>query len=582
MKQISLRNDLHHLSSLLFFCLITLLALFPLIRQMSSALVGNPGDNLYYAWLIGWFQKAIFELHQNPLVVSIFNFPYGWNLAYSEITLVNVLPALPLDTLFGPIFAYNSILLLTFIFSGWITYEWVFGITHNFLASIISGLIFAFTPYRVAHAYGHLPLLGTQWLALHYAGLYFSLSRKPPKLRYAILAGVGFGLAALSSMYYLYMQLIVTPLMILVFFFLRRKEINWHKLRKPSSVYLTIIFLFLAFCILPYLQLAQSGEAVHHSLTIVDQYSASVTDFILPSPVNFLFGEWVQEKFGATDWIEHNINLGFTTFLLGFLAIFWHSSLPDRRFNRKKNIWWLAIMGISAMILAMGTTLHWRGAQVFIQVPSFLHSWIPQSSIPIPLPGYLLFRYLPFYDGMRAWARYGIFAALFFSVLAGIGATYILERLAKKHWQWIVSIVLMICISVEFYPSYQQFTYPTPSPIDARLSQLPGNGAVAVMPADQLTDVNSIFETLYYNKPFLGMFYGAYLPKDFEQVALPALQNFPDPRSVQYLQDRQVQYVIVQSSLYQDWKTTQDRIESLGLTNLGEVNGEYIFAFDGG
>jgi hypothetical protein len=36
---------------------------------MGHSVVGSIGDNIYFVWLIKWFQKALFELHQSPLFV---------------------------------------------------------------------------------------------------------------------------------------------------------------------------------------------------------------------------------------------------------------------------------------------------------------------------------------------------------------------------------------------------------------------------------------------------------------------------------------------------------------------------------
>ena len=111
---------------LLFFSLLTILATWPLAAHLRTSVIGiNAGDNWYYVWLIGWFQKALFQYHQNPLIVQFQNYPLGWNLAYSEITLVNVVAALPASLLSGPILGYNFTILLTFILSGLFMFWWV-------------------------------------------------------------------------------------------------------------------------------------------------------------------------------------------------------------------------------------------------------------------------------------------------------------------------------------------------------------------------------------------------------------------------------------------------------------------------
>ena len=188
-------------------------------------MIGFKGDNLYYVWLIGWFQKALLALHSNPLIVPTHNYPYGWNLAYTELTLANVIPVLPFSLFSNPIFAYNLALLLSFVLTGLFMYFWVSSLTKSRSAGLFAGTLFAFAPYRIAHAYGHMPLFGTQYLVLHFWGLSYLVRKRSLNWKYAALTGLGLGLAALSSMYYLYMTLVVSALFILVYVLLVERKL---------------------------------------------------------------------------------------------------------------------------------------------------------------------------------------------------------------------------------------------------------------------------------------------------------------------------------------------------------------------
>ena len=172
-KRLAHYSQWHWAGAILFFAGATILMTWPLAAHMSSAVIGWKGDNLYYVWLLGWVKNAL-SAGQNPLVVPFLNFPYGWNLAYTEITPVNNVMGLPFSLALNPVFAYNAVILLTYVLSGVFVYGWVVGMTQNRSAGLVAGALFAFSPYRVAHSYGHLPLMGTQWLVLHYAGLLLS------------------------------------------------------------------------------------------------------------------------------------------------------------------------------------------------------------------------------------------------------------------------------------------------------------------------------------------------------------------------------------------------------------------------
>ena len=192
------------MAAVLFFSICTILITWPLAAHLRTSVIGWPGDNWYYVWLIGWFQKAFFELKQNPLLVPLFNSPTGWSLAYAEITFSNVVIALPFSLMGGPVLGYNLVLLVSFVLSGFVVYRWIMSLTRSTAAGLVGGALFAFGPYRMAHAYGHLPLMGTQWLAVYFAGLYYLLQQRSVSWKYAGITGIGLGLAALSSLYYLF------------------------------------------------------------------------------------------------------------------------------------------------------------------------------------------------------------------------------------------------------------------------------------------------------------------------------------------------------------------------------------------
>lgn len=567
----------HYFLALAFFGAATIVMTYPLVAKISTQVIGSSGDNLYYVWLIGWFRKCLFLLGQNPLFVPVHNYPYGWNLAYSEITLSNVILALPFSLLGGDVFGYNVAILISFVLSGFVVYWWVYKITKNSAASLLSGFLFAFAPYRIAHAYGHLPLMGTQWLALHYAGLYFMLTQPSARLKYAILAGVGFGLAGLSSMYYLYMQLVLTPLLILIYFLFERRFLKERSIRSALIAYGLISLSFAALAAVPYFSLARASGVNHQPFSTVDVFSASLTDFIFPSVTHFIWGSYFRFG-GVLLWIERNLNLGVITLVLAGIAVASHGNPPGSR----KKLLWLGTGGLIAMVLALGTSFHWLGKQVTMATPSFLHSWLARPAYPIPTPGFFLWKFLPYYDNMRVWDRYGIFTMMFFSVIAGVGAAKVLSSIRNRKLYIALSVVLILWSGVEFFPSFKEFITPAPREVDVWLSEQPGNGAVVQFPIKSSTEPSVLYGTLTYDKPFIGMFYGAYFPEEFQNVTLPVLEAFPDEASISLLKERGVQYVLVDASQYKDWSDVRNSILGYGLIEQGVFSGVYVYEIGAG
>jgi hypothetical protein len=108
------------------------------------------------------------------------------------------------------------------------------------------------------------------------------------------------------------------------------------------------------------------------------------------------------------------------------------------------------------------------------------------------------------------------------------------------------------------------------------LSAQETNGAVIEFPIQRSTQPKTIYGTLLHNKPFLGMFYGAYLPAHFRR-SLPELFAFPNKRSLQWVEERGVEYLIVDSTAYTNWRETQAKMESLGLWHFVKIGEQYVY-----
>jgi hypothetical protein len=121
--------------------------------------------------------------------------------------------------------------------------------------------------------------------------------------------------------------------------------------------------------------------------------------------------------------------MGYTSFLLMLIGIYFapkRATLP-----------FILVAGI-ALIFAMGASLHWNDHPVLIpssfpvisQISEYLLSDIdyPDGMTGIPLPGVLLFNYLPFYEVMRVVSRYTIPFMLATAVLASYGVHYLSQR----------------------------------------------------------------------------------------------------------------------------------------------------------
>jgi hypothetical protein len=557
-----------------YFSALTILMTWPLAAHMSTDLVGQIGDNIYFVWMIGWMKKALFDLHVNPFNVWFLNYPEGWNMAYTEITPAQLALALPFSFLGGPTFAYNMAMLLTFVLSGLGMYFWIRRMTGRRGPALVAGTIFAFLPYRFAHfLIGHLNLSGTQWLPFYFMGLFelFDAGR-PPRWRSAVLAGVMLGLIGLTSQYYLYMTILVTAFLLFIYLvFLQRRR--WKDVRfwKFLALLGIVALPLIAVAVAPYVTLSQQGGLPDRTMSIVRKYSASPTDFFLPSTDHFLWGSWIGSHFNREMWVEGTLYIGVVSVVLGVVA--W---IKRKQAGRSGLMVLLLCGALFAMVLAMGTDLHWNGSPVEITTPAFLAGWIHRPTIPLLLPGYFLFQYFPLYAKLRALMRFGLFVLVFTSAAAGLGCAWLVARI-KPHWRSVLVAGLLLLVFVDFYPGpYTEFAPVQPRPVDAWLALQPDKGAVIQFPFIKGEDQDQTYYTLIHGKPFVGGFFNAFPPPQYARIR-PLMENFPDQQSVDLIHQLGAFYVLVDRASYPDIERTRQQCEQLGLKFVTEIGGQLVF-----
>lgn len=140
-----------------------MLATWPELRHANETFLAQPGpaygaaapgDHLqttYDLWLFGhqlgrgaapWLDPYSFqpESDRRPNLL-------GWLLG---------LPFWPLVAAFGPVIAWNSVVMLSFVLAGGVTTAWLRALALPLGPALAGGLAFALAPYRVAQSTGHL------------------------------------------------------------------------------------------------------------------------------------------------------------------------------------------------------------------------------------------------------------------------------------------------------------------------------------------------------------------------------------------------------------------------------------------
>jgi hypothetical protein len=325
----------------------SVLATWPAIRHVDGHYLARPaaghgeaaaGDHLQLGWSF-WLVGHQLEQGETP-----WSDPYsfrpeseaqpnlqGWLLG---------IPYWPLDRLFGHVWAYNTLLLLTFVAAGGLTAWWLRSLGLPLTPALAGGLVYTLAPYRVGQSTGHL--LGLAAFLL--PAMLLLLERRRVWTAAAVLIAI-----PLSGQ--LHLTLGAVPLFA-GYAWARLPARYWARAGVGALTATTAAVLVQRNVIAG--SLAEGGR----SLAQVDRYSAELADFVTRN---------------ADAGVERLVFLGLLTPLaaLAGLVLLW---------RRRRSL--AVLLGLAAavpMVLALGTNLPlyeelWEAAETlrFARVPARL------------------------------------------------------------------------------------------------------------------------------------------------------------------------------------------------------------------
>lgn len=553
--------------------MLTIVMTWPLLLKMTGYVVGDLGDNMHFAWMIGWFDRALFDLHQLPYHVPQLNYPQGWDLARSEIPLTLVLPGLPFAAAGNPVLGYNFAIACSFVFTGLAAMWWMRDLGGSWAASIFAGAAFAFNPFRMAHfRAGHLNILATMWFPIFLMGLFRLLRGQALPRWLAVASGVALGMVSLSSQYYFYLTVLIGGSLTIGYLVIfDRARFRTGGFWKPAGIMILSAAPFALIGIAPYLTLLGSGGLQQRSVFAVASGSASLTDFLLPSTDHFLWGGWITDHFVRDHWIEGSLYLGAVVTGLAVIGLvsLWRGG--------KRRLFWLFIgLALLGLLIAIGPYLHWNEQLVSMRLPTVLADRLGQETLAVRLPGYYLFKYVPLYDRMRTFKRAGIFVLLAAAALAGLGMDALLLGRGRSTYARLAGILFFL-LAFDFYPGpFSPWSKVEPRPVDRWLAEQPDAGAVAQFPFDLEEDQLHVYYTLYNSKPFLGGFFNAYPPDQYRRIA-PVMDTFPSAESLGILEGLGVRYVLIEDGTYFDSIRSELAQSQIADGLIGHIGDQWLY-----
>jgi hypothetical protein len=551
-----------------YFILLTVIFTRPLIQKISTHVIGSPGDNLYFIWQIGWFKQAIFDLKQLPFNSFLLNFPYGYNLATTEVAPLQLFFALPFAYFGQLVLGYNVSMLLTFVLAGVTMYHWIRHLTHSRMTALISASAYAFLPYHFAHfLIGHLNISAIQWFPLYFWGFTAILIEKGFSWKKVLLLASGLSGIALTSQYYLYFTLLISGIILLAYFlFMARNRFLDRDIWKQILLGGLVSLPALIVGVVPYL-LVHLGGGSQRPLSDVITFSAGITDFLLPFTKHFLWGKWVGVHFPRDLWNEATLYLGIPVTVLSTIGF------CQRKKINQNILFKIFLVGfLASLILAMGTNLTWMEQPVRLSCTSLLSGVFTNEDHLVILPGYLLFKYFPFYSVMRVWMRIGIFALMFNCAAAGMGINWLVSKIRSKYTP-VISTGILLLVLLDFFVKPSGLSEIKPREVDLWLAQQPYGGQVQ-LPYKQSYEEYSLYYTLYSQKPLLGVIRTFPSNRFFELD--PLLKNFPDAASVEALKKEGITYIVLDEKYYMVDEEFIRKCQDLGVSFEISLDGQTV------
>jgi hypothetical protein len=173
---------------------------------------------------------------------------------------------------------------------------------------------------------------------------------------------------------------------------------------------------------------------------------------------------------------------------------------------------------------------------------------------------------IPFLNKVEAihGYSYGSGATIFPQSIA-MGATWnkkLVEKVSPRQALW-VGFLLIGLVILDFKPAaYSRFSQISARPVDEWLAAQPGDGAVMNLPFELNDDQAATYYTLKHEKPFIGGFFNAFPPAQYQQIQ-ELMETFPSNASLEKARELGVTYFLLdRPAIERNW---QDRNETIAV-----------------
>jgi len=331
------------------------------------------------------------------------------------------------------ILSYNISIILMFFINYVMTYLAFRLLLKDKWAAILPAVLISFSAYAYARSWAHL----TMMVLFTYPWFLYAFTKlqETKRIRFAVLAGICFGINVINSPYYGYFTIWMAVAIIFAYILVDPKRYLSSDLIKVNALCAAIAlisatpFVYDYFIVAPADFSSSYGKvSFGQDLEQIRSASARPSDYVLPNVNNDFFGEYTAKLITEPINLRHRysdelpIYIGALPALFLFLTVLFVLLRRDQWAQRAKStntaLFWSLIM---VMIVSF-----------FISLPDRINIF----GVGVPMPNEWLRQIMPF----RSYSR---FALVFLTALSALISMIVVR---SKHRKIIISAMILGCI----------------------------------------------------------------------------------------------------------------------------------------
>ncbi|MGI8792432.1 MAG: hypothetical protein ACR2H3_04555 [Acidimicrobiales bacterium] len=508
------------------------------VTECSTTIFGGPGDAT--AGMI-WLQWNYEELNAAPLKghTPLINAPDGgdlWRPIFVTSGVV-MLPTWVATQVVGPVCSWNLAVISGFVLSGLAMFGLATWLTGHRGAALVAGYAYAFSPFAVRKAEGHVDYVHL-WVFPLIIWALLAAWRRPTR-RSALIAGGAIALAGYIDGYYLLTATVMAGALVVGGIITKFRTASRAELAR--YVRLSLLSAVVAgACLLPigFVLATSSSEvssSVERTLGDVNIYSARPWEFVLPArthPVfSNYFGSWQDRHLHESNYVEQTLYVGLTVIALAGVTV-----VAAARRHRPRSL----AVPIRQLAIILGTGVVVAG--LFSAPPK-----VDAGFVDLSFPSGLVYSVIPFW---RVFARFFIPLHAALVPLAAVGVALLAGRSRLRSITVVTAALLVVSFDLLAVPPRPTWSYATETPSVYRwVAAEDDSGIVANYPlVDPPLSPHLTYLTYQriFDRPMLN---GAETGTRSWQLTA-ALIGLNDPQTLPVLRRLGVTTVILHPSLY--------------------------------